>query len=88
MLAQALPYDIHSIMHYDPFAYSSNGRATMTLYPQGCLLSIWEKQDMPTIYDYLHINLLYCHGKFTFLTNLQIEIETKISVLIYCVQNQ
>ena len=65
--AQALPYDIHSIMHYKSFSCSSNGEATMTLYPHGCFLPMWKKQDMPTVYDYLHINLLYCHGKLTFL---------------------
>ena len=67
--AQGLPYDIYSIMHFTSFACSINGEATMTLQPDGYLLPMPKKQGMPTVYDYLHINLLYCHGKCAFLKN-------------------
>ena len=72
---QGLPYDIHSIMHFSSFACSVNGRPTMTLHPHGYLLPTQTKQDMPTVYDYLHINLLYCHGKYAFLKEIQDENE-------------
>ena len=57
---QGLPYDVRSIMHYPPFLHSSNGRPNFIplrpfTEPIGTAL-------IPSYYDYLHINLLYCQG--------------------------
>ena len=79
--AQGLPYDIHSIMHFTSFACSVNGRATMTLHPHGYLLPMRTEQHMPTVYDYLHINLLYCHGKCTFLKKHKLKMKFKFQFL-------
>lgn len=59
---QGVPYDYHSIMHNSCLFASKNG--SPTLLP---LVSMDTNEvgvaKLPSEYDYLHINLLYCGGE-------------------------
>ena len=68
--SQMVPYDIHSIMHYGSHYFSANGKPTLLLYssPHNQDTAKLVKMNMtsvPSKYDYLHVNLLYCKGKQT-----------------------
>ena len=68
--SQQLPYDIYSIMHYGSFCFSANGMPTLLHYSSphshntAKLVKV-TKTSVPTTYDYLHVNLLYCEGRNT-----------------------
>ena len=64
--SQNVPYDYKSIMHFA--AYTGTSQAYPTIFPNfNSDLTILDlgNSNLPTEYDYLHINLLYCEGEFT-----------------------
>ena len=67
---QQLPYDIYSIMHYGSYCFSANGMPTLLYYSSphsqdtAKLVKV-NRTSVPTEYDYLHVNLLYCEGRKT-----------------------
>ena len=68
--SQLLPYDIYSIMHYGSYSASANGMPTLLHYssPHNQDTAELVKVNMtrvPSKYDYLHLNLLYCEGRQT-----------------------
>ena len=60
---QNLPYDYQSIMHFRPYAYSSNHKPTLQPLNNSIPESLLGISEKPTQLDYLHINLLYGKGK-------------------------
>ena len=61
---QGVPYDYASIMHYDEFEGSKNGKRVIVplgIIPEGVILG---QVEYPSEYDYLHVNLLYCKGEY------------------------
>ena len=60
-VSQGLPYDVNSLMHFRPDAYAKYS-GLITITPKRRDVS-WKDTVLPTSYDYLHINLLYCGGK-------------------------
>ena len=62
---QNVPYEFKSIMHYDAFAASINdSEPTIIPFPwYNVSLHELGSSTVPTEYDYLHINLLYCEGE-------------------------
>ena len=59
--SQGVPYEYSSLMHYKADAYSSNGHYTI-LPLTNVPITVLGESDLPTKFDYLHINLLYCKG--------------------------
>lgn len=61
---QGVPYDYHSVMHFDSLQYSLDG-TTPTIIPlfSHAHPDILGQADSPTHYDYLHVNILYCGGE-------------------------
>ena len=61
---QGVPYDYKSIMHYQEFAGTKNGQRVIVR-----LTNIFEplyigQFNFPSVYDFLHVNLLYCNGEY------------------------
>ena len=61
---QNVPYEFQSIMHYNAFAASiSDSEPTIIPFPwHNVSLHELGSSPLPTDYDYLHINFLYCEG--------------------------
>ena len=59
---QGIPYDHRSIMHYKSSIYSIFGETTILPLIAGVNVTDLGSAPLPTEYDYLHINLLYCQG--------------------------
>lgn len=56
---QSIPYDLRSVMHYDAYAFSTNGRPTIE--PQNSrvkLSNIGQRQGFTDL-DLQHVNALY-----------------------------
>lgn len=62
IISQGLPYDFESVMHYTSKASSKNGRSTLLPKDSNIPPQLLGNAQVPTTYDYLHINLLYCGG--------------------------
>ena len=62
---QRLPYDYMSIMHYNAMQFSRNGFYTLDSRNASISPALFGGSKSPSELDYMHINLLYCHGKFT-----------------------
>ena len=62
LITQGVPYDYYSIMHYEYFAASKNNLPTMLPLNPNIRPKDLGSASLPTEYDYLHINLLYCQG--------------------------
>ena len=63
---QQVPYDFQSIMHYGSYCYSSNGKPTLLqrVHSEDRVEFVKVKTvKLPSDYDYLHLNLLYCEGR-------------------------
>ena len=60
---QGVPYDYHSIMHYRSSSYPIIKEPTILSLIDSVNVSDLGSAPLPTEYDYLHINLLYCQGK-------------------------
>ena len=60
---QQVPYDIKSLMHYTAFAFTKDSTkpTIVPLDPQIKLESLGSSH-IPTYFDLLHINFLYCKG--------------------------
>ena len=58
---QGLEYDVGSIMHYGPYAFSSNGEPTI-VPKNGDLWSIGQRSGFSEL-DIKGINKLYCNGE-------------------------
>ena len=61
---QNLPYDYHSIMHYKAFEFSKNITPTIQSLNASIPQCSLGNSGVPTSFDILHINLLYCEGKW------------------------
>ena len=59
---QGVPYDYYSIMHYTCYTGSKNQLPTMLPQVAGITDQVG-MGELPSEYDYLHINLLYCGGE-------------------------
>ena len=59
---QGIPYDYHSIMHYKSTMHSNTGEPTILPSIASMNATDLGSAPLPTEYDYLHINLLYCQG--------------------------
>ena len=60
---QNVPYDYHSIMHFISKLHPVTGEPTIVSLMAGLNASDLGSALLPTEYDYLHINLLYCEGE-------------------------
>ena len=58
---QGVPYDYESIMHYPEFIGSK--RVIVPLRNISEPPFLWQS-NYPSLYDYLHVNLLYCNGRY------------------------
>lgn len=56
---QGITYDFRSIMHYDAYAFSSNGRPTIEPRNTGVKLSRIGQREGFTDLDLQHVNILY-----------------------------
>ena len=56
---QGLTYDLRSIMHYDAYAFSNNGRPTIEPRDTGVKLSSIGQREGFTDLDLQHVNILY-----------------------------
>ena len=57
---QGLEYDFNSLMHYDAYAFSRNGRPTIEpVDPSISLDSLGQRDDL-SMGDLKHVNTLYC----------------------------
>ena len=78
--SQGLPYDLESIMHFKHNKLSVS-EGISTILPQNVYLpsSILGISESGTNLDFLHVNILYCGGKYlTIFTQL-------IFRVVYCV---
>ena len=66
LIAQGLPYDYASIMHYGHCAGSKNGQPTILPINHSIQPKVLSGSELPSEYDYLHVNLLYCGGENVF----------------------
>ena len=62
LITQGVPYDYKSIMHYECFAATKNYHHVMRPLTLEVTPQDLGSAALPTDYDYLHINLLYCPG--------------------------
>lgn len=60
---QGIPYEYESFTHFGAFHYSNNQRPTLVPKNDSIPLEVLGSAKLPTLKDYLHINLLYCEGK-------------------------
>ena len=58
---QGVPYDIASIMHYDAYAFSRNGRPTIVPVDSSIPLSSLGQDNGFSQRDLQHIKALYCN---------------------------
>lgn len=60
--SQRVPYDYFSTMHYEWDTGTVNGEPTILPVNKSIAVDILGSAKIPTEYDYLHLNLLYCGG--------------------------
>lgn len=61
--SQRLPYTFKSIMHFKAAEYSKDENFTIIPRLPDIDPHILGLSEMPSLMDYMHINLLYCDGR-------------------------
>ena len=59
---QAIAYDFRSLMHYDAYAFTRNGKPTIVPLDSGISLSSLGQRDDLSDSDLQHVRTLYCGG--------------------------
>lgn len=59
---QGVPYDFDSLMHYDAYAFSINGKPTIIPIDSTIDKTRLGQRDGFSINDLLHVKALYCPG--------------------------